>query len=886
MTQYNVVTRLFLDATNFEAGITKSQIAQERLAATISTTSAIADTAYASSAVASSLAADKVVAADARMEAANLNVAESAKGMGLTGLMAVLGVTIALDKMVKSAMETDAQISSMKVALKNLGMGKASQEFEHMANNNTAMGFTVNSTARSLQTLATLTHSASDAVRLNSLAMDEARAKHVDLATADSMVQMQLRGSARGFTQFGVTLDATLPRAKAITKAMNDVQKAVKGQAEDYLKTAAGKVDALKASFGQVADVIGRYVLPVVTNFLNLIQRFLPDIAIVVGFATAIYAVVKATRMAEAAMKALRAASPFEWYVIVIGAVITIVALLWNRFKVVRDIIVDILDVGLHVFGDLIKVIGWTAQKIVEWFTLPLRTLLKVAAAFHFPGAKAALNAINTGVTDIGKAADIAGNKINSFQVTLDKLRNAKLNNPFSNHTTKIDDTSAIHAKPLNPAAKAKNASKAIAAKYKADLKTLNTEIDNALKTLKNTRQKGSDAISAIIATSIGEPSELEKAFDATKSTATTVLVEFDKLHKAILDRMDGYANQDKQKILDNLAMQSSLMVDLVTQRDTLTKQMKVATDLQAGAVATMAKTLLDYGIAAGILQKTTNQTIIHVIQTTTGAIVTQGNDSLDALDTITNGLQNKLTAMTDFTTNIKNLQARGLDSDYLKQLINAGVDTSGTTVAALSKASDAQLKTINNTYGQITTLADSFANTTGAHLYNSGITNLTDYISGLKAQQSAVTNQMNTITATITAQMAAIVPLTANVGKDTATALLDNLAKYINDPKNQKAVLDNATALANQIKGILSSAMGYTPTPTSIPSQVPPGLINVISSADKAAANAAGNVHATVIIAKDAITVDAQGNATQDPSKITATINMSRTSHSRLIDL
>lgn len=956
MTEYTVTTNLLLNTAGFTSGLSSAEAAQQKLAASIQASMDAAGMAYTradaslegmgatqarvaaqslastgtmiegqaalagammGAGAAQTAAGAEMVAADERVVAANDAVTKSAHGMGGMGLLAVIGITLALGKMVKSAMAGDAQFASMKTALANMGLGQANAEFEKLANTNTKLGFYTTDTARSLQQFATITHNSSDAVRLNVLAMDIARAKHMDLASATSQVTMELRGASRGFAMYGVSLDNTLPKAQAIKKAMEEVQAKVKGQAGDYMTQAAGKVDALKASFGQWADMIGNKLLPVITTLLGLLQRFLPDIAILLGIATAVYTIIKAVELWRAAQIALAAADPWQLMLIAIAAIVAILVVLWNHFKPVRDIIVDIANVALHVFGDLVKIIGWAAEQIVKLFTWQLREILSLASHLPIVGkiAAKALHAMNTGIADIGKAADVAGNKINSFQSTIDKLRNAKISNPFAAGGVNPVDTSPINAKPIIPTPKpstkaataAAAAAKKIAAKYAADLKTLNGDIDKALATLKTTRQKGSDAISAIISSSIGEPSELEKAFDATKSTATTVLSEFDKLKKAIDDRMVGYAKADQAKVINNLNVQSSIMVDLVAQRDVLTKQLADADKLQTGTIDAMAKSLLDYGIAAGILQKSTTATVIRVIQTTSGAIVTTGNDALDAVGSITKALADKLTEMQTFTANIKTLQSRGLNTDYLKQLIGAGIASSGSTVSALATASNSQISVINDTYSKITGLSSDFANTTGANLYDAGITNLTAYIAGLKTQETAVETRMNGITANITAQMAAIVPMSANVGKDTATALLDNLAAYINDPKNQASVLKNATDLANQIKSILSAAMTpYVPTPVIPPPVfVPPPVPkpqDLVTAAGATVSQAQAGLNGlggqkdlsnytsvpkvTINVGNGAFVLDKSGNVITDPAKITATLDIGRVANARVIDL
>jgi len=910
---YNVVTNLLLDTNGFTGGVAKAQVASENLAKSITASMAQADAAFTSSSAAAQIFARsqaevgaaaqassaEQVAANEKVAASNASLGESMKGMGVTSLMAAVGMTIALDKMVKGAMETDAQLASMKTALTNLGLGAADEQFVKLAENNTVLGFNVTKTAQSLQTLATLTHSSSEAIRLNSLAMDIARAKHIDLASATSMVQMEMRGAARGFTQFGVTLDTTLPKAQAINKAMNDVQKAVSGQAQDYMKTAAGKLDALKSSFGQVADVIGRDVLPVVTALLGLIQRFLPDIAIIMGIATAVYAVVKAMKAYEALQVLIEETNPFTYIALAIGAVIAAILILWNHFKIVRDIIVDIADVALHAFGDIIKILGWVAQKAVEIFTAPLRAMLTIASKIPFLKdlAKPALAAINEGIDKIGTTADAVGNKINSFQKTIDKMRNVVIKNPFATHTASVNDKSTIKVDPLTAT---KTAAAAALKAYTAAAKSLDSQITSALKQITDTRQKGSDAISAIVSTAFGQPSDLQKAFDSTKATADTVLAEYDKLRTAINDRMVGYAESDKAHVLDVIDTQTNLMLNLVTQRDNLATQIADATKLQSGEIDTMAKSLIDYGIAAGILQTKTSDTIIRIIQTASGAIVTQGNDTLNAVDSITTGLQDRLATMQAFMANINSLKARGLNADYIKQLISAGIASSGDTVSALTTASNAQISAINSTYSQITSISNDFANTTGANLYDSGITNLQQYIDGLKSQQTAVQNQMNQITANMTTQLNAMVPMSANVGTDTATALLTNLATYINDPKNQTAVLANATALADKIKSILADAMSTgSPTPQSNNNSGSADLVTATGAVIKQAtaglnalggqkdlSNYGGTPNVTITIGQGAITLDANGNPIVDPSKVAGTIDYTRVSGLRMVGL
>lgn len=131
------------------------------------------------------------------------------------------------------------------------------------------LGFGADKAADAYAVLITSTQNTEKSNRLLALSADLARARTMSLEDAARALSRAQAGNARIFTQFGITLDATLPKAKAIEKAMGQLEQKLSGQALAYTKTFAGQLAVLTENLGNLAEQIGMRVLPFLNKFVE-----------------------------------------------------------------------------------------------------------------------------------------------------------------------------------------------------------------------------------------------------------------------------------------------------------------------------------------------------------------------------------------------------------------------------------------------------------------------------------------------------------------------------------------------------------------------------------------------------------------------------------------
>ncbi|WP_415744231.1 phage tail protein [Streptomyces scabiei] len=108
--------------------------------------------------------------------------------------------------------------------------------------------------------------------------------------------------------------------------------------------------------------------------------------------------------------------------------------------------------------------------------------------------------------------------------------------------------------------------------------------------------------------------------------------------------------------------------------------------------------------------------------------------------------LRAQLKAAQDFANQIARLRKRGLRADLLDQLGQAGVEQGGAAAAALSGASDAQLREINKLQKQLSAAASKTGNTVADAMYDSGVQAAKGLVAGLKKQKKAIEQAMISI--------------------------------------------------------------------------------------------------------------------------------------------
>jgi TP901 family phage tail tape measure protein len=167
----------------------------------------------------------------------------------------------------------------------------------------------------------------------------------------------------------------------------------------------------------------------------------------------------------------------------------------------------------------------------------------------------------------------------------------------------------------------------------------------------------------------------------------------------------------------------------LATQREGIAKRLKSAQDHLKSIAKEWAATQKD--VANNIMQG--------------ASIITQSQTdglSLDAA-TVVDNMQQQVQAATEFAANLDALRKRGLRSDLVKQIADAGVSGGGDTAQALITASPDQIRQLNQLQTQLGSAANATGATVADGMYGAGMNAAKGLIKGLQSQEKAIDKQM-----------------------------------------------------------------------------------------------------------------------------------------------
>ncbi|MET7643051.1 phage tail tape measure protein [Streptomyces sp. NPDC005426] len=127
-------------------------------------------------------------------------------------------------------------------------------------------------------------------------------------------------------------------------------------------------------------------------------------------------------------------------------------------------------------------------------------------------------------------------------------------------------------------------------------------------------------------------------------------------------------------------------------------------------------------------------------------ANITSGTDGQTSAASILATLTTKMQQAKQFAQQLATLRKKGIRSDLIAQIAQAGVEQGSGAAAALATASSSQIAQINKTQGQLVTAATQAGNTAGTAMYGAGIQAAQGLVKGLKSQRKQIEKQMANI--------------------------------------------------------------------------------------------------------------------------------------------
>lgn len=307
----------------------------------------------------------------------------------------IFGIQKVLTGMRDEVVATEVETQRLMNALDNM-TGITNENRSAIEQNVAAyatLGFQDADATRAMGTLITATGDLEQANKLMAMSADLARYKHIDLDTAARILARGTQGSAKAFKEMGITLDTTISKNAAISKAFDELNGKIGGQATAYTKTFAGQMAVLKEQLDGVAIAVGKYLVPFFTKLAQLLGslfsyvqqnatalKIFGGILITVGIAvktyTTILTVTKAVQQAYAfwtyaqaastnvfafAMYSLNAAIKANPIMFIVSGLVLLAAgfaYAWKHSQTFRNIVVSGLQIVLKAFSWLVEKIG------------------------------------------------------------------------------------------------------------------------------------------------------------------------------------------------------------------------------------------------------------------------------------------------------------------------------------------------------------------------------------------------------------------------------------------------------------------------------------------------------------------------------------------------
>lgn len=198
-------------------------------------------------------------------------------GMAATGIgMVGEGAFSLAENLVKAGEKANEAQASFAILDKTLannatGWNGNKSEIEDYVNKQKLMGFSTEDINNSLGTLVITTHSVEEAQKDQGLAMDLARAKHIDLATATKIVDKADMDSVASLKKLGIEVDKNATKEQLLAA----IHKATGGAAEEWANTSEGASAKLGAVMDTLLEKVGGIIMPGITSAMSGVADFI-----------------------------------------------------------------------------------------------------------------------------------------------------------------------------------------------------------------------------------------------------------------------------------------------------------------------------------------------------------------------------------------------------------------------------------------------------------------------------------------------------------------------------------------------------------------------------------------------------------------------------------
>lgn len=617
---------------------------------------------------------------------------------------------------IKEAQESEQALSKLGVTLSNFGINtaKVRGDIEQLTNAYVDLGFGGEEAAAGFDVLLRTTGDVTKSQNLLATAADLARAKNISLADASAILGKASMGNAKAFKDLGITLDETLPKNEAISKAMGELNAKIGGQAVAYTKTLAGQMKVMKEKFADVAETLGTTLIPYIKKFLDFIKStvewvqknsawlsVLAGVVLTVTLALAAYnatvkivtATTKAWTVISGVAKAIQTLlTTGQWQLnaalnanpiglVVAGLVLLagVMVIAWNKSETFRKAMIKVFQVLVNGVGYIVGAIG---------------SLLKLAS--KLPGVGDKFKGMSDTVNEVA-------NNIRNFSDGLDKLNNKKIGISFSG--PKIPEVPNVGGAKGSGGgdSQAKATIKKNNEDYLKIVKDLNDKVEKAKKDfhekMASAEKKYTDKVAELNKKASDAIAKAEKdAADKKAKLRTDASDKIAKLEKDAEDKRVKLRKDTDDKIKD-------LQTKFNDEMGTLNK--KKADDL--------AKLTLDNSNKIAEITKAGQEKLASIVQQSVDrlrnafqqgtafkvgdlfkGLVDSGKASAEELIKV---MREKLTAAKTLAENASKLASKGFSQTFIEQVVSAGPEIGNQLSDSILNSTPETIKELQSLY-------------------------------------------------------------------------------------------------------------------------------------------------------------------------------------------
>lgn len=309
-------------------------------------------------------------------------------------------ITAALGFSVKAAAEEEANIQKLSKAMENVGISydnaRESLEAWFLANQN-ATSYADTQQREALATLVTMTGDLAQSQDLLTLAMDMAAGTGKDLTSVTSTLGYALAGN------WGMVnrMIPALSQVETEEEKWAMLRQMFAGQAEAYGNTLQGQMTALKNAAGDMAEMVGNVLIPIMTDIIDKVKPIIDNIQVLINKNPKLVdTIVKITaaigvlltvgglvlllipkiRKAWIALNVTFTTTSIGWILVGITALIAAGIALANNWEQVSKFLGDVWDNIKITFANAIK---WIIDGVLgPFFDYQIRTIQTTLRAF------------------------------------------------------------------------------------------------------------------------------------------------------------------------------------------------------------------------------------------------------------------------------------------------------------------------------------------------------------------------------------------------------------------------------------------------------------------------------------------------------------------------